>query len=137
MEINGIFQKYVNMSYSNLMAIAEDAVADIYPYCQRIDKEYNGAFVLANILLACITADGTASDVEYRFIFELTGLKPEVTASMVKNLSLESAAQLADQVADGMDSAAKSSLLVLIAAVLACDQRVTAAENKFLRRILQ
>jgi uncharacterized tellurite resistance protein B-like protein len=135
MKINEIFQKYVNKSYGELLAIAESVLPDVYPHCQRIDKEYNGAFVLANIMLACISADGEVSDVECKFVSDLTGLKPEVTVSLAKNLSMEAAADLTNNFADGLDYDTKGALLVLIAAVLACDRRVTVAENKFLRRI--
>lgn len=136
MKINEIFQKYVNKSYDELMELAQKAMAAIFPYCQQVDKEYDGAFMLANILLACVSSDGKVNDQECKFIAELTGISIQNVLGLVAGLSSEKVFKLTDAFADALDVDAKAAMAALIVTVLACDQRVTVEENKFLRRIL-
>jgi uncharacterized tellurite resistance protein B-like protein len=136
MKLNQLLQEYVNKSYSELLDLAESAMVVVYPYCRQVDKKYNGAFMLSNVLMVCIAADGKISSQEFRFIADLTGMPSETLIELAKSLSDEQSIQLVDKFADALNSEAKAAMTALIVAVLCCDGRVTSEENKFLRKII-
>lgn len=136
MKINEILQDFVNKDYNELLSIAKRASADILPYCEKWDKTDEGAFLLLNILIASVNADGKISDLECKFIAELTGSTQETVRAVGVEILPELAENFVDLFVDSLELKEKSIAFTLIAAILACDKRIIVEENRFIRRIV-
>ena len=136
MSLHDTLQSLVNKSYNELFVLAKMAMAKVLPYCKEMDAETDGRGLLTGILMAAVASDGTLSARESRFIGELTGMSGgEIRAFVVADPALT--AETVDCFADLLDAEGKAAVCMLVAAVMACDERISTEENAYLRKILQ
>lgn len=133
--LNDTLQKIVNEDYDVLLKMAKTAMGEIIPYCQKIDSKNDGILMLTSILMAAVSADNQLSALESKFIGEMTGLSNEQILSLARIRTADNA-EMVDRFADILDAEAKAAICLLVSTVFACDQKISADENQYLRKLL-
>ena len=136
MSLHDTLQSLVNKSYNELFILAKMAMAEVLPYCKELDAKTDGIGLLTGILMAAVASDGKLSVSESKFIGELTGMSSEeIRAFATADPTLT--AETVDCFADLLDAEGKAAVCMLVATVMACDERISTEENAYLRKILQ
>ncbi len=135
MSLRDTLQDLVNKDHDELFILAKMAMAEIMPHCKAADALTGGFAFLAGILTAAVATDGALSQAESRFVSELTGLNEQQILALIPQ-DRERAVAAVDRFVDSLDVGDKASACLLIATVLACDERIDVEENVFIRKIL-
>ena len=136
MGLRDTLQSLVNKDYDELIVLAKMAMVDVLPYCKKVDEENEGIVMLTSILMAAVATDGKLSGLESKFIGELTGLDSDKILALASS-SPAKTAELVDRFADVLSAEGKASVCMLVATVMACDERISAEENAYIQKILE
>lgn len=134
--LKDILQNYVNADYDVLVAMAQKALTALLPSCKKVDKENDGFLMVSGIILSAVGADGELSQLEKNFICDVLGIKSSTFENFVK-LYNDDLALLVDKFADSLDDDVKANTLTLVAAIAACDEKISLEESAFIRKILE
>ena len=134
--LTAILQKYVNADYDTLVDIAQKALTELLPACREVDPDNDGFLMASGIILSAVAADDVLTGLEKRFVCDVLGISNS-TFERFLDLYNEGLADLVDKFADTLDDDVKANTLTLVAAVAACDEKVTVEETAFIRKILE
>ncbi len=132
---NEMMQEFVNRDYEELVKIASVAVAEVLPACRKADPSHDGYVLLAGILLAALNADGTLTDLERKFLYDVLDFDDETISNML-SLYDDSVMELTDTFADNMGDDNKSNVIILCLCICAVDEKISREETAFLRKLL-
>ena len=144
--LDELLQAFVNADYEELVDVAKESIQVVYPYLEKVFKDEDvsedfSAKVLLHFIYTTFAADGEFTELEYKFYRDLTGTSAsyaDVKSSMA-DFEGEDDAALADQLFDEIvdDNDARAALLKLCLAICAVDETISAAEVKFIVRLLK
>ena len=134
-EFGDLLQEIVNMEYDELLVMAKASLENLMPTFKLLDKENNGVFMVVAVVLAAVGSDGKLTPKEKSFVCDLLNLEPDTVSSMIKMYDGREL-EMADTIADSLNSDLKASMISFVAAIAASDESIKADEVKFLKRLL-
>ena len=132
---NELMQKYVNTDYEVLVDLAKEAVRRLMPYCQKVDPDHNGNYMLASLILSAIGADGVLTTLESRMLSDVMGLNTDEIKKLIAMFD-NRMADLADHFADNMNADTKADTLMLITVLAAVDEKISKEETAFIKKLM-
>jgi hypothetical protein len=132
---NELMQKYVNTDYEVLVDLAKEAVRRLMPYCQKVDPDHNGNYMLASLILSAIGADGVLTTLESKMLSDVMGLNTEEIKKLIAMFD-NRMADLADHFADNMNADTKADTLMLITVLAAVDEKISKEETAFIKKLM-
>lgn len=134
---NEIKQRYVNLSYSQLLGIARENLSKLMPMFNTVADDGKGIKFLLVFFGACFSADGKFTELEYRFMSDLTSVGDYDTLKGIVQASYNNnSAELADKIYDVCPASLKPELLSLCLCLVSIDETITKEENAFLQRLV-
>lgn len=134
-EFGDLLQEIVNMEYDELLVMAKTSLENLMPTFKLLDKENNGVFMVVAVVLAAVGSDGKLTPTEKSFVCDLLNLEPDTVSNMIKMYDGREL-DMADRIADSLNSDLKASMISFVAAIAASDESIKADEVKFLKRLL-
>lgn len=134
-EFGDLLQEIVNMEYDELLVMAKTSLENLMPTFKLLDKENNGVFIVVAVVLAAVGSDGKLTPTEKSFVCDLLNLEPDTVSNMIKMYDGREL-DMADRIADSLNSDLKASMISFVAAIAASDESIKADEVKFLKRLL-
>lgn len=132
---NELMQKYVNTDYQVLVDLAKEAVRRLMPYCQKVDPDHNGNYMLASLILSAIGADGVLTGLESKMLSDVMGLNTEEIKKLISMFD-NRMTDLADHFADNMNEDTKADTLMLITVLAAVDEKISKEETAFIKKLM-
>ena len=132
---NELMQKYVNTDYEVLVDLAKEAVRRLMPYCQKVDPDHKGNYMLASLILSAIGADGVLTALESKMLSDVMGLNTEEIKKLIAMFDIRMA-DLADHFADNMNADTKADTLMLITVLAAVDEKISKEETAFIKKLM-
>ena len=134
-----LMQNYVNASYDTLLGVANNTLDDLMPYFSKYSDDGNGATLLLPFICTALAVDGKFTQLEYRFVKEVTGI--DISYDEFKNFIQpfysDDWMERADKLADACPDEIKTSLLSFCLAFLAVDENISKEENVFISKLLK
>lgn len=134
-EFGDLLQEIVNMEYDELLVMAKTSLENLMPTFKLLDKENNGVFMVVAVVLAAVGSDGKLTPTEKSFVCDLLNLEPDTVSSMIKMYDGREL-EMADTIADSLNSDLKASMISFVAAIAASDESIKPEEVKFLTKLL-
>ena len=133
---NELMQKYVNTDYDVLVDLAKEAVRRLMPYCQKVDTQYNGNYMLASLLLTAIGADGKLTQLESKMLQDVMGLDKDDVQKLI-GMYDSRMPELANYFADNMSDDTKADAIMLITVFAAVDEKISKEETALIRKLFE
>lgn len=141
-----IMQKYVNMSFEDLLSLARVSLAEVIPPIQRIfaaypqkeDKPSPTSDVIIMLLAHCLGADDCLTELECRFVNLLLDSHHSCNTlmSMITACRTDQTVEILNKLIVLLDPEAASNLMTLALCILAADETITRKEFSLFRRLL-
>lgn len=134
-----LMQDYVNMSYNDLLNLARKNYANFIGTLRGFfDSDETIAQAILVVTSSCLSADGKLSNSEYAFIKELLGLQQdyETLTRVTAALGDAKGRELADQLADALDTESKAEFLSFCLCIVAIDETISRDEIAFINKLL-
>ena len=110
---NELMQKYVNTDYAVLVDLAKEAVKRLMPYCQKVDPDHDGNYMLASLVLSAIGADGVLTALESKMLGDVLGLDKTGIQKLI-GMYDSKMPELANYFADNMNEDTKADAIMLV-----------------------
>lgn len=133
---NELMQKYVNTDYEDLKTIAQKALVEIMPACEKVDPENKGMVMITGLILAAVSADGVLTKLEKQFLGDILGQSGETIDKLV-TLYCGKEAALADQFVDNLGVDVKVNTVTLIACIAAVDEKIARDETALIHKLIE
>ena len=136
--LNELLQKYVNMSYEELLDMAKFSLSQFIGTIMEDGGQDGTAKVLAIMTSACFGADYKFTALENKFLNDLTDSNDSYAENleMVRALGNDEARQFVDDLLDSLTSEEKAAAASFCLCLLAVDETVTRDEIAFFDRLL-
>lgn len=136
--LNELLQDYVNLSYNQLLNIANDSFAKIAPFFSKLSPDGNCAQYLIPILGAALAVDGKLSQLEYRFMNDFLGggMEYDDILQLAQDNYNENAMTYTDRVVDALSGDERTALLCLCLCIMAVDETISREEVAFIKRLI-
>lgn len=135
---NQLLQEYVNAPYDVLLAVATEALNKVMPVFSEIAEDGNGASIVLPFICTTLAVDGKFTELEYKFIKDVTGL--ELSYDELRNLVQQfySAEWInaVDNLIDNCPNEVKQSLLSFCLAFVSVDEHISREENAFIAKLM-
>lgn len=131
-----MMQMYVNADYDELVELAEEAMEELIPFCERIDDDNGGFDLLAMIVLVAIYADGAVAPLERRLLVDGLGMEPDVAAGFL-DMYDPGMVDVVFNLADCADEDEFAAMLSLITTFAAVDEHISAEEVSLIRALTE
>jgi hypothetical protein len=141
-KFNTLLQEYVNMSYEELVSMANRNLHDLFPALEKFFEDYPGEDPTTNIVVMilanCLGADNKLTTLECRFVNEILEANHsyETLRSMIIAHCNADAEEILDNLVDALDSKATSTLLSFCLCLLAVDETISRDEVAFFTRLM-
>lgn len=133
---NELMQKYVNTDYDVLVDLAKEAVRRLMPYCQKVDPQHNGNYMLAALILTAIGADGKLTPLESKMLQDVMGLDKDAITKLI-GMYDSKMPELADYFADNMGDDTKADAIMLITVIASVDEKICKEETALIRKLFE
>ena len=135
---NELMQNYVNADYDVLLGVANNMLNDLMPFFAKYADDGNGASVVLPFICTALAVDGKVSELEYRFVKDVTGIDVpyDEFKGFVQQFYSDAWVERADKLADACPQEIKTSLLSFCLAFLAIDEKISKEENGFISKLL-
>ena len=133
---NELMQKYVNTDYEVLLDLAKEATKRLMPYCEAVDPEHNGFYMLTALVLSAIGADGVLTALEHKMLCDVFGLDNDAVKKLISMYDSKMV-ELADYFADHMGADTKADAIMLITIFAAVDEKISKEETQFIRKLFE
>ena len=135
--LRSVLQDLVNKSESEKVEIAARSYLELLPTLKKYDFKNNGLGLLWGILSSAISADGQLNNEEYRLasaIMSVEGLDMSHSdmLGMIQKYQSQETYQMVQKLSEILNGDDKDSLIVLVAAICAVDDRINPDEFKFI-----
>ena len=133
-----LMQKYVNAPYSVLLSVARESVNTAMPVFAKVSKDGNGASILLPFLCVVVAVDGKFSELEYRFIKDVTGIDEtyEGFKNFVQRFYSDEWVETIDKMVDACPDEIRTSLLSFAIALAAVDETISRVETAFIAKLI-
>ncbi len=141
-KFNTLLQNYVNMSYDELVDMANENLHDLFPALEKFFKDFPGedptTQIVVMLLANCLGADSKLTALECKFVNEI--LNANHSYDTLKDLIAmhcnDDAEEVLDNLVDALDRSATSSLLSFCLCLLAVDETISRDEVAFFTRLM-
>lgn len=136
--LNEIMQDYVNLPYSDLLAIANRSLSELFSALEKnVSSEQTRTNAVVMLIASCIGVDGRFSELEYKFICDVLGKNHDYNTlkDMAAGLGNSEGRDIIDEFLDSC-SEIKKPALVFCLCFLAVDETITREEVAFLNKLL-
>ena len=136
--LNQLLQKYVNMSYEELLDMAKFSLSQFLDVLLENSGADGASKVCAVMTAACLGADGKLSALEHKFFNDLLNSDDSYDENLafVQSLGTEEARELVDGMVDAMSSDHKAAAVSFCLCFLAVDETITRDEVAFINRLI-
>ena len=136
--LNELLQDYVNLSYNQLLNIANRNFEKIAPFFSRLAPDGNCAKYLVPILGAALAVDGKLSQLEYRFMNDFLGggLSYDDVLQLAQDNYNAAAMEYTDKVVDALSGDERTALLSLCLCIMAVDETISREEVAFIKKLI-
>ncbi len=133
-----LMQNYVNAPYSVLLSVAVESLNKVMPVFNEIADDGNGASVVLPFICTALAVDGRFSELEYKFVKDVTGLtySYEDFKNVIQNFYSDEWIAATDKLVDACPDEIKNSLISFCLAFVAVDETITREENAFVYRLI-
>lgn len=133
MELKDMFQGFVNKDYDELVYIANKEINLAMPTLNELVGEEYAYKLMISILATCTSADGTISDLEIKFLTEITGIESSAIVEIVRGTTDY---EFVDKILDAISQDLKNHLLTICLCMMAVDENISGKEVAFFKRLL-
>ena len=133
-----ILKKYVNASYSTLLSIANESLSIVMPVFNGVAKDGNGAGLVLPFICTAIASDGKFSELEYRFIKDVTGVNKSYNEfkQIIQEYYTDEWIEAVDNLIDNCPDEMKIHLVSFCLTFVAVDETITREENAYIAKLL-
>ena len=133
-----MLKKYVNASYSTLLSTANKSLSIIMPVFNEVAKDGNGAGLVLPFICTAIASDGKFSELEYRFIKDVTGVNKSYNEfkQIIQEYYTDEWIEAVDNLIDNCPDEMKIYLVSFCLAFVAVDETITREENAYIAKLL-
>ena len=136
--LSEIMQDYVNLPYSDLLAIANRSLGDLVEALEKnVEREDLRTHAVILLMSACIGVDGRFSELEYKFVCDILGKQHDYNSlkSMIAEIGDSEGRDVIDGLLDAFSDIKKPALAFCLC-FLAVDETITREEVAFLNKLL-
>ena len=136
--LDEILQDYVNLPYSDLLAIANKSLGDLVNALGNNDADDEmKAKVLMTLTAACLDVDGKVSRLEHKFICDILEQENDYDelCDLVASLGDSEGRDLIDELLDTCPDM-KSPALAFCLCLLSIDETITREEVAFIKKLI-
>jgi uncharacterized tellurite resistance protein B-like protein len=141
-KFNDLLQGYVNMSYDELVSMADQNLHDIFPALEEFFKDFPGedptTEIVIMLLANCLGADNKLSALECKFVNEILHANHSYDAlsTMVEVHCNSDAEEILDNMIDALNASATAAVLSFCLCLLAVDETISRDEVAFFTRLM-
>lgn len=138
MELKELLQDIVNKDYNSLLFGARTLLGDfLHDYKKQTNiTDDLLAIMIGTVLSDAVAIDNAISPLEEKFLSDLLGLDRKKIIMFV-SLSAKSNHKIFVDFFDTLDKSNKSTIVLLLAYVLSCDEKINVKENNFFMSLLK
>lgn len=134
-----LMQKYVNLSFEELVEKSRNDLSQLIPIFNEITgEEDGGATLLYPLICTCLAVDGQFTDLEHDYLCAVLGEKipfDEAKAQVAAYYG-EEAQTIVDKLVDSCSGELKAVLLDLCTCIMAVDETLCRDELTFIQRLI-
>ena len=141
-EYREVLQRYVDMSYEELLSIAQSSFSRLITALNKLFVGYPGkdptSEVCVVLLSHCLGADGTLTEKECRFVNDLLGARHscEALMNMIRKHGVEESEQVLHLIIDVLDPVSASDFVLVGLCILAVDETINRDEVALFQRLM-
>ena len=141
-KFNTLLQNYVNMSYDELVDMANENLHDLFPALEKFFEDFPGedptTQIVVMLLANCLGADNKLTALECKFVNEILNANHsyDTLEGLIAMHCNDDAEEVLDNLVDALDSSATSSLLSFCLCLLAVDETISRDEVAFFTRLM-
>ena len=135
---NQLMQKYVNMSYEDLLGMAQYSLSQFIGSIVDDAGAQDASKIIAVMTAACLGADGKLSALENKFFNDLLDCNDSYADNLafVQSLGDDEARKLVDNLVDRLSGNEKAAAISFCLCFLAVDETITRDEVAFIDRLI-
>ncbi len=136
--LNELLQDYVNLSYENLLSLANLSMQKTANELKDILGENTSRAYLI-VIAACLGTDNKLTELEYKFLkdfLEEEDMTFEEAKNLLETISGSEAMELTDNLVDVLSPDGKSALIMFCLSFLAVDETISVDEVDFIKKLL-
>lgn len=137
-----LLQNYVNMSYDDLVDMANENLHDLFPALEKFFEDFPGedptTQIVVMLLANCLGADNKLTALECKFVNEILQANHsyDTLEGLIAMHCNNDAEEVLDNLVDSLDSSATSNLLSFCLCLLAVDETISRDEVAFFTRLM-
>ena len=137
--LDQLLQRYVNMSYEELLDLAKYSLSQFINTLVEKTGAEGASKICAVMTAACMGADGKLSSLEHQFINDLLDSDDSYAEnlSFVQSLGDDEARELVDGLVDSLSSDEKAAAVSFCLCFLAVDETISRDEVAFIHRLIE
>lgn len=146
---NELLQDLVNRDYDELVVFAQQSLSLVLPHIKAVAEagETDGAVAqdyavrfMMQFIGATIAADGRFTELEYKLFCDVLNVRDhsyEEIKELISAYASEEDRDLADMLCDTADAEVKGAFVLLAATFCAVDEKISADEVAFIKKLLE
>ena len=141
-KFNELLQQYVNMSYDELVDMANNNLHDLFPALEKFFEDYPGedptTQIVVMLLANCLGADNKLTALECKFVNEILEANHsyETLCDMIVTHCNSDAEEVLDKLVDTLDKRTSAIFLSFALCLLAVDETISRDEVAFFTRLM-
>ena len=137
--LNQLMQKYVNMSYEELLGLAKFSLSQFIGTLVDEAGAQTASKIIAVMTAACLGADGKLSALENKFFNDLLDCDDSYADNLafVQSMGDDEARELVDGLVDRLSDEEKAAAVSFCLCFLAIDETITRDEVAFIDRLIE
>ena len=134
-----LMQNFVNAPYSVLLSVANQSVNTLMPVFAKVAPDGNGASVLLPFLCVVVAVDGQFSELEYKFVKDVTGIDQDYEdfKKFVQKFYTKEWMETINNMVDTCPADIKNALLSFALSLAAVDETISRVETSFIAKLIQ
>ncbi len=139
MTFDELMQEYVNLSFEELVKIADESFAQFsVALTDKLEDEDGAAKFLILLAGTCIGIDNQVTALEGLFLNEVLGttFDYDTLVAMMDGCNTEKTRAFIDDIIDSFDSDSKAALCAFCTCLMAVDETITRKEVSFLQKLM-
>ena len=137
-----ILQELVDKSFEEKLSIIRDSYKDLKPALSELDEKTKGLSFVADIIGTAASADVSYDPREItilRTVMDTAGLdfSDSDLEKILKDSGTEGVRKMVTALSDMLEPGLRGSLILMIAAVCACDDKISTEEIDLISRLVE
>ena len=141
-KFNTLLQKYVNMSYDELVNTANENLHELFPALEKFFEDFPGedptTHIVVMLLANCLGADNQLTALECKFVNQILNANHsyDTLKTLIATHCNDEAEEVLDHLVDALDGSATANLLSFCLCLLAVDETISRDEVAFFTRLM-